>query len=225
MSNLRVVAASAAFLSIAACSSNDRPPVVSNTAAGEVALPSAQGGVPAVRLLVDTTGSEVRYRVRERLVGKDLDNDAVGVTRAITGQIALAADGSVVVEDSRITIDVTGLKSDQSRRDGYVQRRLLETDKFPTVVFQPTSIKGGPKAIPTSGTGTFSILGNLTVRGVTKPATWTVNARYLPSNVTGTTSTAFTFADFEMTQPKVPVLLSVADTIKLEYDFNFVVKR
>src|SRR3954462_5350251 len=89
----------------------------------------------AVRLVVDTVGTEVRYRVRERLVGKDLDNDAVGATRAVSGQIALAADGSLVPEESKIVIDVTGLKSDQQRRDGYVQRRLLETDKYPTVVF------------------------------------------------------------------------------------------
>jgi len=33
--------------------------------------------------------------------------------------------------------------------------------------------------------------------------------------------TAFTFKDFELVQPRVPVVLSVADTIKLEYDFRF----
>ena len=40
--------------------------------------------------------------------------------------------------------------------------------------------------------------------------------------VTGTAATAFTFADFGLTQPKVPIVLSVADTIHLEYDFHFV---
>jgi polyisoprenoid-binding protein YceI len=180
---------------------------------------------PAVRLVVDSTANQVRYRVRERLLGNELDNDAVGVTNAITGQIALTADGAIVPEESKLTIDVTGLKSDQTRRDGYVQRRLLETAQHPTVVFQPTSITGGPKKIPTSGSGTFTIVGNLTVRGVTKPATWTVNARYLPSSVTGTAATAFTFADFNMAQPKVPILLSVSDTIKLEYDFNLAVRK
>ena len=32
----------------------------------------------------------------------------------------------------------------------------------------------------------------------------------------------FWLKDFQMDQPKVPVVLSVADTIKLEYDFRFV---
>jgi polyisoprenoid-binding protein YceI len=190
------------------------------------AYPPHTRRLPAVRLVIDSVGTEVRYRVRERLVGKDLDNDAIGATRAVSGQIALAADGSVIPEESKITIDVTGLKSDQDRRDGFVRRRLLVTDSNPTVVFQPTGIKGGPgKAIPTSGNGTFTLVGNLTVKGVTKPTTWTVNARYLPTAVIGTAATAFTFADFSITQPKVPVLLSVADTIRLEGDFNFAIKR
>lgn len=218
-------AASAALISIAACSSSEKASIVSHAADGEVATSMSTRIAPALRLVVDTVGTEVRYRVRERLVGKDLDNDAVGVTRAVSGQIALDADGSIVPEESKITIDVTGLKSDQTRRDGFVQRRLLETATYPTVVFQPTGIKGGPGTIPTSGIGSFTLIGNLTVRGVTRPSTWTVNARYLPTNVTGTTATAFTFGEFEMTQPRVPVVLSVSDTIKLEYDFNFSVKK
>jgi polyisoprenoid-binding protein YceI len=180
---------------------------------------------PAVRLVVDTTATEVRYRVRERLVGKELDNDAIGVTRAVSGQIALAADGSIVPEESKITIDVSGLKSDQDRRDNFVRRRLLVTDSFPSVVFVPTAIEGGPKAIPTSGTGTFTLIGSLTVRGVTRPTTWTVKARYLPTIVIGSTATAFTFADFGITQPRVPILLSVSDTIRLEGDFAFAVRK
>jgi polyisoprenoid-binding protein YceI len=194
-------------------------------AASLAASPARAQKAAVVRLVIDTTGTEVRYRVRERLMGRDLDNDAVGVTRAVTGQIALGPDGSVLPDESRITIDVTSLKSDQDRRDNYVRRRLLVTDSNPTVVFAPTAIKGGPKSIPTSGSATFTIVGNLTVKGVTKPTTWTINARYLPASVVGTAATAFTFSDFSITQPRVPILLSVADTIRLEGDLNFAVMK
>jgi hypothetical protein len=37
--------------------------------------------------------------------------------------------------------------------------------------------------------------------------------------MTGQAVTKFTFKEFGILQPKVPVLLSVADTITLEYDF------
>ncbi len=65
-------------------------------------------------------------------------------------------------------------------------------------------------------------LGNLTVRGKTKPTVWKVTAQFQPATVTGAAQTAFTFNDFEIQQPRVPVVLSVADTIKLELDFSMV---
>ena len=43
--------------------------------------------------------SEARYRVREQLVGFDFPNDAVGVTRAITGGIALDDQGRACALD------------------------------------------------------------------------------------------------------------------------------
>lgn len=47
-------------------------------------------------------------------------------------------------------------------------------------------------------------------------------ATFNGSDITGNAATSFTFADFGITQPRVPVVLSVAGTIKLEYDFHFV---
>jgi hypothetical protein len=49
-----------------------------------------------------------------------------------------------------------------------------------------------------------------------------VTARSDGPAVVGTATTAFTFKDFNLDQPKVPIVLSVADTLKLEYDFRFV---
>jgi hypothetical protein len=63
--------------------------------------------------------------VREQLANVDLPNDAVGATSAITGQLVLDAQGQVVPGASRFVIDVTTLKSDRERRDGYLQRRTL----------------------------------------------------------------------------------------------------
>jgi hypothetical protein len=63
---------------------------------------------------------------------------------------------------------------------------------------------------------------DLTVRGVTRPTTWKGSAQFQNGQVTGSAATAFTFDDIKMEQPRVPVLLSVADTIRLEIDFNLV---
>lgn len=173
-----------------------------------------------VRLTIAPSGNAVRYRVREQLVGRDLPNDAVGETTAITGAIVLDESGQVLPDQSRIVVDVTGLKSDSDRRDGYIQRRLLEGEQHPTVTLVPTAIHGLSGAIPASGTATLHLMGDLTVKGVTRPTAWQVDARFEGDRIVGAASTAFTFEEFGLTQPRVPVLLSVADTIKLEYDFT-----
>jgi polyisoprenoid-binding protein YceI len=121
-------------------------------------------------------------------------------------------------------VNVGSLKSDRERRDGYVRGRVLETDQYPTVEFIPTGFRGLPKTLPTSGSHTFDVIGNLTVHGVTRPTTWRVTAEPKNGQVIGSAYTLFTFSDFNMPQPRVPIVLSVADTIRLEYDFTLVPK-
>jgi polyisoprenoid-binding protein YceI len=191
------------------------------TSAGDVALPATDG----LQLAVSPEGNEARYRIREQLVGVDLPNDAVGATSQVSGGLAFDASGKLVPASSKFVVNVGALKSDKDRRDGYVRNRILETSQFPTVELTPTAISGLTLPMPTSGTRTFQVVGNLTVHGVTKPTTWNVNATFDKGQVTGTAATSFLFSDFGLNQPRVPVVLSVADSIKLEYTFALVPKR
>lgn len=169
---------------------------------------------------VAATGNEARYRVREQLAGFDLPNDAVGVTKDISGRITVGSDGKIVRDSSKIVVLLTGLKSDKARRDGFLQRSTLETSKFPQVELVPVSFDGLNAPLPSGSSKTFALVGDLTVHGVTHPTTWQVTAHADGNDIVGTAVTAFTFKDFELVQPRVPVVLSVADTIKLEYDFR-----
>jgi len=172
--------------------------------------------------VVAPDGNEVRYRVREQLVGLDLPNDAIGATSDVTGSIAFDAKGNLVPASSRFVVKVATLESDKDRRDGYVRGRILEASEYPTVTLAPTSIKGLALPLPTSGSASFQVVGDLTVHGVTKPTTCQVEAAFNRGRVTGTATTTFPFSEFGLTQPRVPVVLSVADTIKLEYTFALV---
>jgi len=192
-------------------------PVV-QAAPGDVALPATDG----LQLVVAPDGNAVRYRVREQLVGLDLPNDAIGATSDVTGSIAFDAKGNLVPASSRFVVKVATLESDKDRRDGYVRGRILEASEYPTVTLAPTSIKGLALPLPTSGSASFQVVGDLTVHGVTKPTTWQVEAAFNRGRVTGTATTTFPFSEFGLTQPRVPVVLSVADTIKLEYTFALV---
>ena len=207
----------AAYMQTNADAADASTPVKSS----DVTLPATDGA----QFVVAPTGNEVRYRVREQLVGLDLPNDAVGATSEVTGGIAFDGKGALVPAASKFVVHIGSLKSDKDRRDGYVRGRILEATQYPTVELAPTAITGLTTPLPSSGSKTFQMVGNLTVHGVTKPTTWQVEAKFDGGKVTGAAVTAFPFSEFGLTQPRVPVVLSVADTIKLEYTFSLVPKQ
>jgi len=174
-----------------------------------------------LRLVVAEAGNEARYRVREQLARIEFPTDAVGATSAVTGTLVLGDDGSVR-DGSKFVVDITGLKSDSDRRDGFIKRRTLQTDQYPKVEFVPTAVTGLATPAPSSGDMSLKVRGDLTVHGTTKPVTWDVTAKAEGGTYTGTAKTAFTFDDFGLTKPRVGAVLSVVDTIRLEYDFRLV---
>src|SRR5205807_5595499 len=86
----------------------------------------------ALRLVLAPNGNAARYRVRERLVGHDFPNDAVGETKNLTGAISIDSDGKVIRDASKFTLDAGSFVSDRDRRDGFVRNRLLESEEYPT---------------------------------------------------------------------------------------------
>jgi len=189
-----------------------------------VAQAPAQSAAPATagaRLDI-ADGTTASYRVQEQLAGISFPNEAVGTTSAVTGTIVIAPDGSVNSAQSKLSIDARTIKSDQDMRDGYIQKRTLETDKFPTIDFVPKSIQGLPNPLPMNGQAGITLVGDMTVHGTTSPVTWNGIVTFArDGSVAGRASTNFTFATFGLTKPSLARVLSVDDKIQLEVAFKF----
>jgi polyisoprenoid-binding protein YceI len=159
--------------------------------------------------------SVVGYRVREVLFGQS--NEAVGRTSAITGSMTIA--GTTVTAAS-FTVDMTTVTSDQSRRDGQFNGRIMETGTYPTATFSLTSpIQLGP--IPDESTSvTAQAKGDLTMHGVTKAVAFEVSGRSVGSTVQVVGSIPITFADWGIPNPSFgPV--TTEDHGSLEFSLNF----
>lgn len=177
-----------------------------------------------IRLVPAPDGNEVRFRVKEQLAMLTMPTEAVGTTGRVTGAVVFQ-DGKVSPAESKFSVALDSLKTDRERRDMYIKRRTLETDRFPTADFTIDSLPGLPWPLPNSGPMSFQILGDLTIHGVTRPATWQVTCQAQDGGFTGTATTRVKFEDFGMTQPRVAIVLSVEDDIGLEYQFHFVRDR
>lgn len=201
------------------------PPASASTPRSTTSPPTrtdetAPASTPTALSLKIRSGSEARYRVKEQLAGRNLPNDAVGVTTDVMGTIAFDVKGRIVAEQSRITVDVSTLKSDASPRDRYIRNSSLESNIFPVALFKAMATEGLSWPIPTSGEYAFQLLGEMTVHGVTKPLTWDVTAQFGDSRVTGQAKTSFKFGYFDMTIPRAFIVVSVEDNVQLEIDLQ-----
>ncbi|MBO8142221.1 MAG: YceI family protein [Firmicutes bacterium] len=168
------------------------------------------------RYEVATGDSEALYRVREELVNVPLPVDAVGRTRQVEGTVVFDEDGQVVPELSAVRVNLAALESDQSRRDNFLRQNTLQTAQYPEAVLVPVEVRGLEFPLPEQGSAPVTIVGDMTIRDVTRRVEWTGTARFEPGGMRIEAGTAFTFADFKLDQPRVPILLSVDDMIRLE---------
>ena len=218
----------AVFLASCAGSQSASPtvaPVANSTATGSVAgstpnSTSSGPGASSITYNVVPGKTQAQYSVREQLARLSLPSDAVGKTQQVSGSISINPDGIIDQTTSKIVVDLSTLQTDSGMRDNYVRRNVLHTDQYPTVVFVPTQVTGLASPLPQSGPVSFQLTGNLTIQNVTKPVTWDVTGTIQGDQATGTATTSFTFEDFNLTQPKVPVVLSVVDQIKLQLDIT-----
>ena len=163
-------------------------------------------------------GTIARYKVEE-VLARTGSWTATGETADVTGQLAFDAEGALIPDESGVIVQAATLVTDSDRRDRYVRERTLNASQYPEIVFRPTSIDGLPTPLTgAQGSIDFTITGDLIIRDQTRPTTWSASADFGDA-ISGVAFVEFTFADFAMDKPSVPIVLSVEDTIRLEIDF------
>ena len=164
-------------------------------------------------------GGEAGYRVREKLANLPAQSDAVGRTKAITGQVTIAEEGGAHrATNANFTVDVAQLKSNEDRRDNRIRTIGLETDKYP----QATFVAAGPIEIPQDAADgkvvTVQAEGDMTLHGVTKKVSIPLQVQRNANQIRIVGNYDFTWDDFGMTAPSVPPFVSVTGNPKLEFD-------
>ena len=138
-------------------------------------------------------GSQAGYRVKEILFGQN--NEAVGRTTAVTGNAAITG---TKVAAADVTVDLTQVSSDQTRRDNQFHHRIMDTSTFPTATFKLTQ----PIDLPsTDGRVSAKANGDLTAHGVTKSAVADLQAERSGNGIRVSGSIPVTFADYNIPNP------------------------
>lgn len=162
-----------------------------------------------------TDASVLRYRVKESING--FDTEGVGESNAITG--ALTIEGTSVTT-ADFTVDMTTFQSDESRRDGQFNGRIMAVDEFPTGTFVLTApIELG--SIPAEGEQiTATATGDLTLRGVTQSVTFDVTAQLENGKIGVLGQIPVLFSDYGIPNPSFATI-STEDNGLLEFVLVF----
>ena len=170
----------------------------------------------AATYTISSADSNAQYQAEEELAGKGA-NTAIGKTSAFIGTFYFDSSGKPVA-CSRWDVDLRTLKSDESRRDNFLYTNTLETRTYPLATFILTSVDGLNSPLVDGQQTTFTLIGDLTLHGVTKVVSWTAVVTLSGDEIKGTADTAFDMPDFNISPPKVGPVISLDSHVKLHVD-------
>lgn len=127
---------------------------------------------------IDPVHSEVSFTVRHMMVSK-----VRGKFTGFTGEITTSDD--VTASGVRVEIDATSIDTSNAQRDGHVRSAdFFDVENHPTWTFASTAVRGDGDDL--------AVDGDLTIKGVTRPVTLTVEVGGFGPDAFGGTRAGFT---------------------------------
>lgn len=167
---------------------------------------------------ISQTESRVRFELDEDLRGER--KTVVGITDQVAGEIAIELSNLSTARVGVIQINARTLITDNNLRNRAIQNEILDTGQYEFITFSPRSIIGLPTQIEIGEEASFSIEGDLTIRNISQPVTFTVVARAISSDqITGTASAIIKRQDFDLSIPSVPSVADVEEEVELYIEF------
>lgn len=186
--------------------------------------PVEAGPVPAAileRFAIVPGESQVAYHVGEIFINQHHPfHVAVGITRTIHGDVWVDRAHPGRSHVGSINIDISQFKSDDAGRDAAIRALWLESSKYPIASFTPTAIQGLPEAYAEGREVPVQITGNLRIRRVTRPTTFTGQVKLRGGTLTGIMTTKVLMTDFGFNPPSILGFLKTGNEVNLEFRFT-----
>lgn len=159
-------------------------------------------------------GTMAKFEMNELLNGKP--KLVIGTTTMIVGDIAITGND---IDMGEIKLDARTLITDNEKRNGAINRLILKTgtpgNEYVTFLprsntFEGEIIEGEPLS--------FSVIGDLTISGVTKSVTFDVEMKIEGDVLTGNASAKIKRSDFGIMIPNLPFIADVDDEFPISID-------
>ncbi len=172
----------------------------------------------AERYVVVPEQSEARYRVAETFLRDNQFNVAVGRTRKVEGEIVVNRRNPSASRVGPVVVDLSTMESDSPRRDNAIRERWLESARFPKATFVSTQLRGAPASYREGQVVEFQVVGDLTIREVTRRVTWQATVRIWGGELRAQAATTIRMTDFGFDPPHILGIVRAENEAKLELD-------
>ncbi len=181
--------------------------------------PTAAPAAAAQVFTIDPAASQVRFQLDEDLRGQR--TTVVGTTDQVAGQLSVNLADLSQTQVGIIQINARTLATDNNFRNRAINNEILNTGQFEFITFTPTAVEGLPASATVGETINFSLVGDLTIRDITLPATFTVEATAVSeTQITGTATAVINRTDYDLQIPSVPNVANVEEEVELYIDFT-----
>lgn len=199
------------------------PPTATSEPVSQNPSPSTSDTTTAERVLFRITQeqSEARFKIDETLAGNEIV--VTGTTNQIAGDLVLDFTTPANSQVGDIKINVRTLRTDNNFRDDAIRGRILQSSRaeYEFSDFITTDIIGLPDQLNIGETISFQIVGDLTVRDVTKSLTFDAQVTIIDQDtITGFASTVIHYRDFNLSIPQPPNVSFIGEEVTLEIDFT-----
>jgi polyisoprenoid-binding protein YceI len=134
-----------------------------------------------------------------------------GTFRLKRGQVRF--DASTGQANGEIAIDATSGDSGNDDRDKKMHKEILESDKYPEIVFVPSRVEG---AVPAQGNAKVEVAGVLRLHGQEHPTTLVMSVEHAGErDLSATTHFAIPYVKWGLKNPST-FLLHVSDTVEID---------
>ncbi len=166
-------------------------------------------------------GSEVSYRVQERLGG--VSRTAVGTSTVVAGDIKINLVDPSLSEVGEIVVNVEMFESDSNLRDKRIRHDFLESTHWPFARFVPTSIEGLDAAFADGDSADgnsyeVSITGELTVKETTLEQTFHGTVTVGPDQLTASMTATVLSSDYDVGPINIARLTHTSDEVELVFE-------
>lgn len=168
---------------------------------------------------IDQAASLVRFELNEELRG--VPTLVVGTTDQVAGELSVNLSDLSTIQVGVLQINARTLLTDNNFRNRAIQNQILETNEYEFITFTPTAINGLPASVPLGESVQFSIAGDLTIRDITQPVEFTVEAVSMSeTQIVGRASTTINRTHFDLNIPSAPGVANVEEEVDLYIDFT-----